>query len=153
MGPTDAPATSATPAGAAVRVRDSRDGDVPAIARIYGHWVRHGLASFELDPPDTAEMARRRAAVLDGGYPHLVAEEASGVVLGYACANAYRPRPAYRFAAEDSIYVAPGAARRGVGATLLGGLIGRCEGLGLRLLVAVIGDSANAPSIGLHARF
>jgi len=133
-------------------LRDSRDGDIPAIAAIYGHWVRHGLASFELDPPEAAEMARRRAAILDGGYPYLVAEDpGSGQVLGYAYAGPYRTRPAYRFAVENSIYVAPDLGRGGIGRALLLGLLGRCEALGFRLVVAVIGDSGNAASIGLHA--
>ncbi len=132
-------------------IRDSRGGDVPALAAIYGHWVTHGLASFELDPPEEMEMARRRAAVLAGGYPHIVAE-AGGRVLGYAYASAYRPRPAYRFAVENSVYVAPGVTRGGVGSALLAALIGRCTDQGFRLMVAVIGDSANAASIGLHER-
>ena len=130
-------------------LRESTPDDIPAIARIYGHWVTHGLASFELDPPAEPEMARRRDAVLAGGYPHLVAE-AGGRVLGYAYASAYRTRPAYRFAVENSIYVAPDAGRGGVGRSLLRALIARCEALGFRLMVAVIGDSDNAPSIGLH---
>jgi len=130
-------------------LRDSTPGDVPAIAGIYGHWVTHGLASFELDPPAEAEMARRREAVLAGGYPCIVAE-AAGRVLGYAYASAYRTRPAYRFAVENSIYVAPDAGRSGVGRALLTALIGRCETLGFRLMVAVIGDSGNAASIALH---
>jgi len=132
-------------------IRDSRPEDVPAITAIYGHWVRHGLASFELDPPEEAEMARRRAAILAAGYPYLVAE-AEGRLLGYACASAYRPRPAYRFAVEDSVYVAPGAGRAGTGRALLEALIARCTARGFRLMVAVIGDSANAASIGLHER-
>jgi L-amino acid N-acyltransferase YncA len=132
-------------------IRDSRDADVPALAAIYGHWVLHGLASFELDPPGAAEMGRRRAAILAGGYPFLVAEDApTGRVLGYAYANAYRTRPAYRFAAEDSVYVAPDAGRGGIGRALLDELLCRCEVRGLRQMVAVIGDSGNAPSIGLH---
>ena len=133
-------------------IRDSVAADIPAITRIYGHWVRHGLASFELDPPAEAEMARRRQAVLEGGYPYLVAADAAGRVLGYAYAGAYRPRPAYRFAVEDSIYVAPGAEGGGIGRALLGTLIARCETAGFRLMVAVIGDSANTPSITLHER-
>ena len=133
-------------------LRDSRAEDIPAIARIYAHWVRHGLASFELEPPAEAEMAARREAVLAGGYPHLVATDAAGRVLGYAYASAWRTRPAYRFAAEDSVYVAPDAGRRGTGRLLLPALISRCTALGFRLMVAVIGDSANAPSIGLHER-
>jgi phosphinothricin acetyltransferase len=132
-------------------IRDSRPEDVPAITAIYGHWVRHGLASFELDPPEEAEMARRRAAILAAGYPYLVAE-AEGRLLGYACASAYRPRPAYRFAVEDSVYVAPGAGRAGTGRALLEALTARCTARGLRLMVAVIGDSANAASIRLHER-
>jgi phosphinothricin acetyltransferase len=130
-------------------VRDSRPEDVPSVAAIYAHWVLHGLASFELEPPDAAEIARRREAVLAGGYPHLVAEE-EGRVLGYAYASAYRTRPAYRFAVEDSVYVAPDAGRGGVGRALLSRLIPECEARGFRLMIAVIGDSGNASSIGLH---
>jgi L-amino acid N-acyltransferase YncA len=133
-------------------IRDSHDADIPAIAAIYGHWVTHGLASFELEPPDAEEMARRRRAVLDGGFPYVVAEGAGGAVLGYAYAGPYRTRPAYRFAVENSVYVAPEAARAGVGRALLPALIERCTAAGFRLMVAVIGDSANAASIGLHAR-
>ncbi|WP_198373127.1 GNAT family N-acetyltransferase [Roseomonas rosulenta] len=132
-------------------LRPSRDDDLPAIAAIYGHWVTHGLASFELDPPDVAEMARRRAAVLAAGYPYLVAER-NGRVTGYAYASAYRTRPAYRFAVENSVYVAPGEMRGGTGAALLDALVADCTARGFRLMVAVIGDSANTPSIGLHAR-
>jgi L-amino acid N-acyltransferase YncA len=135
----------------AFTLRDSRADDIPAIAAIYGHWVLHGLASFETEPPGTDEMARRRAAVLDGGYPYLVAQDERGRVLGYAYAAAYRTRPAYRFAVEDSIYIAPDAPRGGLGRALLGGVIETCTARGFRLMVAVIGDSGNAPSIGLHA--
>ncbi|MCO6414906.1 N-acetyltransferase family protein [Siccirubricoccus sp. KC 17139] len=133
-------------------LRDSMEADLPAITRIYGHWVLHGLASFELDPPSQAEMAKRRAAVLEGGYPHIVATDREGTVLGYAYASAYRTRPAYRFTCEDSIYVAPEAGRRGIGQALLPLLVERCAAAGFRLMVAVIGDSGNAGSIGLHAR-
>jgi L-amino acid N-acyltransferase YncA len=134
-----------------VLIRDSREADVPALAAIYGHWVLHGLASFELEPPGAAETAWRRGAVLDGGYPYLVAEDReSGRVLGYAYVGAYRSRPAYRFTVEDSVYVAPDAGRRGVGRSLLAELLGRLEALGLRQVIAVIGDSGNVPSIGLH---
>lgn len=132
-------------------IRASREDDLPALTAIYGHWVTHGLASFELEPPDEAEMARRRAAVLAGGYPHLVAER-DGAVVGYTYASAYRPRPAYRFAVENSVYVAPGGTRGGTGRALLGALIDDCTGRGFRLMVAVIGDSANHASIGLHER-
>ena len=137
------PAPSAT-------LRDSTAADLPGIAGIYGHWVTHGLASFELEAPDAAEMGRRRDAVLAAGYPHIVATDAAGQVLGYAYASAYRARPAYRFAVENSIYVAPEAARRGIGGLLLPELVARCTAAGFRLMVAVIGDSANAGSIGLH---
>ncbi|NMJ42775.1 N-acetyltransferase [Roseomonas sp. JC162] len=132
-------------------IRASREDDLPAITAIYGHWVAHGLASFELEPPDQAEMARRRAAVLAGGYPHMVAER-DGRVVGYTYASAYRPRPAYRFAVENSVYVAPGGTRGGTGRLLLGALIEDCTRRGFRLMVAVIGDSANDASIGLHER-
>jgi len=130
-------------------IRDCQPADLPAITAIYGHWVRHARASFELDPPTEAEMARRREALLAGGYPYLVAEEA-GRVLGYAYAGAFRTRPAYRFTVEDSVYVAPDANRRGVGRALLGALLPRCEAWGARLVIAVIGDSGNAASIALH---
>lgn len=133
-----------------VRVRDSEEADIDAIAHIYGHWVQHGLASFEVTPPDADEIRRRRATVLAGGYPHLVAAGEDGRVLGYGYAGPYRTRPAYRFACEDSVYVAPDAARGGIGRSLLQALIARCEASGLRLMVAIIGDSGNEPSIGLH---
>jgi phosphinothricin acetyltransferase len=131
-------------------VRDSRDADIAVIAAIYAQAVRHGSASFELEPPDAGEMARRRQALLAAGYPYLVGE-CEGAVAGYAYASAYRPRPAYRFAVESSIYVAPERQRLGIGQALLAALIGRCEAEGFRLMVAVIGDSANHASIGLHA--
>jgi phosphinothricin acetyltransferase len=131
-------------------LRDCGADDIPAIAAVYGHWVTHGLASFELEPPTPDEMARRRATILDAGYPYIVAEGEGGRVLGYAYASAWRTRPAYRFGCENSVYVAPDAGRGGIGRALLGALIGRCEAKGLRLMVAVIGDSGNAPSIGLH---
>ena len=131
-------------------LRDSTAADIPAIARIYAHWVRHGSGSFETEPPDEAEMARRREAILVGGYAYLVAVDAAGTVLGYAYASAYRTRPAYRFTVENSIYVSPEAGRRGIGRLLLQALMARCEALGYRLMVAVIGDSGNAGSIGVH---
>jgi len=136
--------------GMQIHVRDSRDDDIAAIAAIYGHAVVHGNASFELDPPDTAEMARRRHAVMEAGYPYLVAER-YGRVIGYAYAGPYRARPAYRFAVESSIYVAPEAHGTGTGRVLLPALIARCTAAGFRLMVAVIGDSANQASIRLHA--
>jgi len=126
-------------------------GDIPAITRIYAHAVRHGTASFELDPPDEAEMLRRQRALVDGGYPYIVAEN-DGSILGYAYAGPFRPRPAYRHSVENSVYVAPQAQRRGVGRVLLDALIARCTDAGFRQMIAVIGDSTlQAASIGLHA--
>lgn len=138
-------------AGACV-IRDSRDEDIAAIARIYAHHVQFGLGSFEEEPPSPAELTRRRAEVLARSLPYLVAASAQGTVLGYAYAAPYRARSAYRYSLEDSIYVAPEAGRRGVGQALLSELIRRCAAAGYRQMVAVIGDSANNPSIGLHER-
>jgi L-amino acid N-acyltransferase YncA len=137
-----------------VQVRDSRDEDLGAIQKVYAHHVRHGTGSFELEPPDLVEMMRRRAEVLRNGFPYLVAyahENGHERVLGYAYVNFFRLRPAYRFTVENSIYIDAEAQRNGVGRLLLGQLIARCEALGLRQVVAVIGDSANTPSIALHA--
>ncbi len=133
-------------------IRESAAQDIPAITAIYGHAVLHGRGSFELDPPDAAEMARRRDVILAGGYPYLVAERA-GIVVGYTYAGVYRPRPAYRFTVENSVYVAPDQQGAGVGRALLPALLSRCEADGYRLMVAVIGDTGNAASIALHARF
>ena len=130
-------------------IRPATEADIPHITRIYAHAVRHGTASFELEPPDEAEMTRRMRALLDEGYPYLVAESA-GTVLGYAYAGSYRTRPAYRFTVENSVYVAPEAHRRGVGRVLLARLIKESEARGYRLMIAVIGDSAQTPSIELH---
>ena len=132
-----------------VSIRPATLADVPAITRIYAQSVSTGTASFELEPPDEAEMARRMQALFDGGYPYIVAEIA-GAIAGYAYAGSYRPRPAYRFSVEDSIYVDPKAQRRGVGRLLLERLIEECERRGFRQMVAVIGDSAQTPSIELH---
>ncbi len=134
---------------AAAVLRDSRRGDLPAIAAIYAHYVRHGLASFEEQPPDAEELGRRRAALLGRGYPYIVAE-AGGAVVGYAYAGPYRARPAYRHTVENSVYVAAAATGSGVGRALLHELIARCTALGYRQMIAIIGDSANAPSIRLH---
>jgi len=130
-------------------IRPANFADIPAITRIYDHAVQHGTASFELTPPDEAEMERRMTALLDGGFPYLTAEN-GGELLGYAYAGHYRTRPAYRFSVEDSIYVAPQAQRRGVGRALLDRLIVESESRGFRQMLAVIGDSANAASIELH---
>lgn len=130
-------------------IRPSTEADLPAIAAIYGHHVRHGLASFEYDPPPAEELGRRRAEVLRLFLPHLVAE-ADGRVLGFAYASLYRTRPGYAHVVEDSVYVAPDATGRGAGRALLGAVIDACTAMGRRQMVAVIGDSANAGSIGLH---
>lgn len=134
-----------------MEVRDAAPGDLPAIQAIYAHHVRHGLASFEEEPPDLAEMRRRHAEVTGRGLPYLVAAE-GGRVLGYGYCAPYRARSAYRYTLEDSVYIGEGHGGRGVGTALLEALIRRCEALGYRQLVAVIGDSANAASIALHAR-
>jgi L-amino acid N-acyltransferase YncA len=130
-------------------IRPSTQADLPAIARIYGHAVQHGTGTFELDVPDEATMAQRRADVLDKGLPWLVAER-QGQVLGYAYANHFRPRRAYRFCLEDSIYLDEAARGQGVGRLLLAELLAQCEARGARQMLAVIGDSANAGSIGVH---
>ncbi|MGE0423031.1 MAG: N-acetyltransferase family protein [Reyranellaceae bacterium] len=133
-------------------VRDSRDDDLPTITAIYGHHVRYGLASFEEQAPALEEMAKRRAGYLAAGYPYIVAE-AEGRVLGYAYVSAYRPRPAYRYSVENSIYIDQEARRGGIGSALLPALIERCTALRYRQMIAVIGDSANTASVGLHAKF
>jgi L-amino acid N-acyltransferase YncA len=123
--------------------------DIAAITRIYAHAVRFGTASFEIEPPDEAEMARRQRALIEGGYPYLAAE-ADGAVAGYAYAGPYRSRPAYRFSVENSVYVAPEAHRRGIGRALLDRLIAEAADRGFRQMIAVIGDSDQAASIALH---
>jgi L-amino acid N-acyltransferase YncA len=137
-------------AAAAFVIRPSEDADLPAIAAIYGHHVRVGLGSFEEEPPDLAEFGRRRDEVLARKLPYLVAAGGAGKVLGYAYAAPYRARSGYRFSLEDSIYIAPAALRRGIGRGLLAALVERCAAAGYRQMVAVIGDSGNAGSIGLH---
>ncbi len=130
-------------------IRDSLPADGPALAAIYGHHVLHGLGTFEEVPPNAAEMSARRAAVVARGLPYLAAEAAEGVV-GFAYAAPFRLRAAYRYTVEDSIYIAPDRTGGGVGKMLLRAVIDRCETLGLRQMIAVVGDSGNAASIGLH---
>lgn len=130
-------------------VRPSTEADLAAVAAIYAEHVAGGTATFETEAPDREEMARRRADVLGRGWPWLVAEE-EGRVLGYAYANVFRPRAAYRWCLEDSLYLAPEAFGRGIGRRLLAELLLRCEAAGARQMMAVIGDSANAGSIGVH---
>jgi L-amino acid N-acyltransferase YncA len=132
-----------------IAIRDAQEGDMAAIQAIYAHHVLHGLASFEETPPSVADMIARRAAVLEAGLPYLAAER-DGRIIGYSYATAYRPRPAYRFTVEDSVYVADGLGGQGVGSRLLGALIARCEKGPWRQMLAVIGNSGNAASIALH---
>jgi len=130
-------------------LRPSQEPDLPAITAIYGHHVLHGSGTFETEPPTLADMRARRAEVLERHLPFLVAEE-GGHIVGFAYCNWFKPRPAYRFSAEDSIYLAPDAHRRGLGRALLAELGAQAQAAGVRKLIAVIGDSANAGSIGVH---
>ena len=130
-------------------IRPARESDAPALAAIYGHAVLHGFGTFEETPPSPDEMAARWRNITGRGLPYLVVEE-DGRVLAYAYASPFRPRPGYRFTAEDSVYVAPDAAGRGLGRAVLTEVLTACEALGLRQIVAVIGDSGNAASIALH---
>jgi L-amino acid N-acyltransferase YncA len=137
-------------AAGGILLRPAEASDIPAIAQIYADAVTNGTASFELTPPDEAEMMRRFTALVGNGYPYLVAE-LSDTVAGYAYAGPYRARPAYHWTVENSIYVAPAFHRRGIGLLLLKRLIAETERLGFRQMIAVIGDSAQTPSIALHA--
>ncbi len=132
-----------------ITIRPSRDEDVAAITAIYAHHVLNGTGTFETEPPTASDMAARRADVLGKNLPYLVAEEA-GEVLGFAYCNWFKPRPAYRYSAEDSIYLAEAARGRGLGSRLLAALSEAAEAAGIRKLIAVIGDSANAGSVGVH---
>lgn len=131
------------------KIRPSLDSDLPAITAIYTHHVLYGTGTFETTPPTEEDMAARRADVLAKGLPYLVIETADGV-LGFAYCNWFKPRPAYRFSAEDSIYLAPAAAGKGLGRLLLEELMAQAERAGVRKLIAVIGDSANLGSVGVH---
>jgi L-amino acid N-acyltransferase YncA len=135
----------------AALIRDATDADLEAIARIYAHHVKHGLASFEEVPPAVEDLRSRRAAVLQAGLPYLAAE-LRGEVVGYAYAGAYRSRPGYRYTVEDSVYLEQGLVGLGLGTALLTTLIERCEAGPWRQMLAVIGDSANVGSIALHHR-
>jgi L-amino acid N-acyltransferase YncA len=148
------PAASASPAQSLI-IRPSREADMAAVHRIYAHHVMHGFGSFEEEPPDLAELMRRRAEYLSRRLPYLVAEldgraDAERRIVGYAYAGPYRTRSAYRFTVENSIYVDPAQTGRGIGRKLLAELIAQCTALGFRQMIAVIGDSANVASIGLH---
>lgn len=130
-------------------IRPSTDADLSAITAIYAHHVLTGTGTFEVDPPSLDDMRGRRADVLSKGLPWLVVVE-DETVMGYAYCNWFKPRPAYRFSAEDSIYLSPEAAGKGIGRTLLAELMAQAQRAGVRKLIAVIGDSANAGSIGVH---
>ena len=135
----------------AVLIRNANTEDLKAITPIYAHHVLHGTATFEIEPPDYSEMSRRYESVTALGLPYLAAE-VDAVVAGYAYASPYRPRPAYRFTIEDSVYLHPRFIGKGLGHLLLSNLIQRCQEKQLRQMVAIIGDSENAASLGLHAR-
>src|SRR3984885_1999482 len=134
-----------------LEIRPPTAADLPATTGIYEHAVLSGTATFELIPPDLAGMTRGFATLMEGGYPYFVAA-LDGRVVGYAYAGAYRPRPAYRFTVENSVYLEPAIHRRGIGLQLLQRLIVESEAHGYRQMIAVIGDSANAGSIGVHTR-
>jgi L-amino acid N-acyltransferase YncA len=133
-------------------IRPSNESDIEAISRIYAHYVRHSTTTFETEPPDVAELGRRRADIKQRNLPYLVLESNSSVV-GYAYATPYRPRNAYRFTVEDSIYIHPEHLGQGLGKTLLSALINGCAQSGARQMIAVIGGGDNTASIGLHESF
>ena len=132
-------------------IRPATPADIAAITGIYADAVLNGTASFEIEPPDEAEMTRRQAALLNNGYPYLTAE-IDGLLAGYAYAGPYRSRPAYKWSVEDSIYVAPAMHRKGIGGLLLRRLVAESEQRGFRQMIAVIGDSAQIGSIAVHER-
>lgn len=133
-----------------MQVRPATLDDIPAIHAIYTHHVTHGLGSFEEQAPSVDEMRRRYGEITSGGFPY-VAAQVGGTLAGYGYCTLYRTRSAYRYALEDSVYVRQDSVGRGVGRAILAELIRRCETLGYRQIIAVIGDSANSASIGLHA--
>lgn len=132
-----------------LKIRAAAPDDIPAITAIYADNVRHGTASWEYEAPGENEMRARMNALLEKGYPYLVAELVDEIA-GYTYASAYRPRPGYRFTVENSVYVAPATQRRGVARRLMTELIAQCEQRGFRQMIAVIGDSGNVASIALH---
>ena len=130
-------------------IRPSSDADLPAITAIYAHHVLHGTGSFETDSPSVADMTTRRADVLSRGLPYLVVEQ-DGEIAGFAYGNWFKPRPAYRYSVEDSIYMAPDLQGKGLGRALLAELMARFEAVGIRKVMAIVGDSANTGSVGIH---
>jgi phosphinothricin acetyltransferase len=133
-----------------ISIRAARESDIPAVTAIYADAVKYGTASFELEPPDEAEMARRQSALLAKGFPYLIVERL-GAIAGYAYAGPYRDRHAYDWCVEDSIYIAPAFHRQGIGRLLLMQLIAQSEARGFRQMLGVIGDSANTASVAVHA--
>jgi L-amino acid N-acyltransferase YncA len=131
-------------------IRPATPDDAPAIAAIYAHHVLTGTGTFEIDPPDVADIKMRMAKVASRGWPWLVSVSADGLITGYAYAGPFRERAAYDATVEDSIYLAPQAQGKGVGKALLSALIESCRLAGAKEMLAVIGDSANSASIGLH---
>jgi L-amino acid N-acyltransferase YncA len=130
-------------------IRSSTDADIPAIADIYANHVLNSTGTFETEAPSVQDMTNRRADVLGKGLPYLVAVD-GGQVVGFAYGNWFKPRPAYRYSVEDSIYLAPDQHGKGLGRTLLAELMARCEAVGIRKMMAIVGDSANAGSVGVH---
>lgn len=130
-------------------IRPSLEADIPAVTAIYAHHVLHSTGTFETEAPSEQDMTARRADVLAKGLPYLVAE-AGGQVVGFAYGNWFKPRPAYRFSVEDSIYLVPEQQSKGLGRALLAELMARCEAVGIRKMMAIVGDSANAGSVGVH---
>ena len=130
-------------------IRPSSDADLPAITAIYAHHVLHGTGSFETEPPSVSDMTTRRADVLSKGLPYLVIEQ-DGKIAGFAYGNWFKPRPAYRYSVEDSIYMAPELQGKGLGRALLTELMARFEAAGIRKVMAIVGDSANTGSVGIH---
>ena len=130
-------------------IRPSSDADLPAITAIYAHHVLHGTGSFETEPPSVSDMTTRRADVLSKGLPYLVIEQ-DGKIAGFAYGNWFKPRPAYRYSVEDSIYMAPELQGKGLGRALLTELMARFEAVGIRKVMAIVGDSANTGSVGIH---
>ncbi len=130
-------------------IRPSLEQDIPAITAIYAHHVLNSTGTFETEPPSLADMTARRADVLGKGLPYLVAE-LNGEIAGFAYGNWFKPRPAYRYSVEDSIYLAPGLQGKGLGRALLAELLVCCEAAGIRKVMAIIGDSANTASVGVH---
>lgn len=135
-----------------VTVREAQPSDIPAIQQIYAHHVLQGLGSFEEVAPDEAEMRHRMEGIKARGLPYLVAQDAAGRILGFAYAGPFRPRSAYRYLLEDSVYILPELTGRGIGRALLNEVINRCAALGYRKMVAVVGDSSNHASISMHQK-